>query len=137
MRGYCYEICYSPENNTPSFSTDEWRTNVGYSNWGDKTISEEEIQEVLKQMGKNKPSDEINCSSCGYPTCRDKAIAIIHGKSEISMCLPFLKEKAESFSDSIINNTPNGILVVNDKLEVQQINIAARKILNVRSASDD
>ena len=100
------------------------------------TPSEEEIQEVLKQMGKNKPSDEINCSSCGYPTCRDKAIAIIHGKSEISMCLPFLKEKAESFSDSIINNTPNGILVVNDKLEVQQINIAARKILNVRSASD-
>ena len=100
------------------------------------TPSEAEIQEVLKQMGKTKPSDEINCSSCGYPTCRDKAIAIIHGKSEISMCLPFLKEKAESFSDSIINNTPNGIIVLNDKLEVQQINRAARKILNVRSASD-
>jgi uncharacterized Fe-S cluster-containing protein len=100
------------------------------------TPSEAEIQEVLKQMGKSKPSDEINCSSCGYPTCRDKAIAIIHGKSEISMCLPFLKEKAESFSDSIINNTPNGIIVLNDKLEVQQINRAARKILNVRSASD-
>lgn len=101
-----------------------------------RTPSEAEIQEVLKQMGKTKPSDEINCSSCGYPTCRDKAIAIIHGKSEISMCLPFLKEKAESFSDSIINNTPNGIVVLNDKLEVQQINTAARKILNVRSASD-
>ena len=100
------------------------------------TPPEEEIQEVLKQMGKNKPSDEINCSSCGYPTCRDKAIAIIHGKSEISMCLPFLKEKAESFSDSIFKNTPNGILVLNDKLEVQQINVAARKILNVRSSSD-
>ena len=52
------------------------------------------------------------------------------------MCLPFLKEKAESFSDSIINNTPNGIIVLNDKLEVQQINRAARKILNVRFASD-
>ena len=101
-----------------------------------RTPSEVEIQEVLKQMGKTKPSDEINCSSCGYPTCRDKAIAIIHGKSEISMCLPFLKEKAESFSDSIINNTPNGIIVLNDKLEVQQINRAARKILNVRFASD-
>ena len=101
-----------------------------------RTPSEVEIQEVLKQMGKTKPSDENNCSSCGYPTCRDKAIAIIHGKSEISMCLPFLKEKAESFSDSIINNTPNGIIVLNDKLEVQQINRAARKILNVRFASD-
>ena len=52
------------------------------------------------------------------------------------MCLPFLKDKAESFSDNIVNNTPNGLLVLNDKLEVQQINNAARKIMNIRSASD-
>ena len=52
------------------------------------------------------------------------------------MCLPFLKEKAESFSDCIVNNTPNGLIVVNDALEVQQINAAARKIMNIRSASD-
>lgn len=52
------------------------------------------------------------------------------------MCLPFLKEKAESFSDSIVNNTPNGIIVLNDKLEVQQINRAAMKITNLRSEMD-
>ena len=52
------------------------------------------------------------------------------------MCLPYLKEKAESFSDCIVNNTPNGLIVVNDALEVQQINAAARKIMNIRSASD-
>ena len=52
------------------------------------------------------------------------------------MCLPFLKDKAESFSDNIVNNTPNGIIVVNEKLEVQQINNAARNIINLRSASD-
>ena len=51
-------------------------------------------------------------------------------------CLPYLKEKAESFSDCIVNNTPNGLIVVNDALEVQQINAAARKIMNIRSASD-
>ena len=38
------------------------------------------------------------------------------------MCLPYLKEKAESFSDNIINNTPNGIMVRSEDLEVQQIN---------------
>ena len=98
--------------------------------------SEEEIKAILKKMGKNRPEDELNCGSCGYDTCREKAIAIYHGKAEISMCLPYLKEKAESFSDCIVSNTPNALIVVNDALEVQQINPAALKILNIRHASD-
>ena len=98
--------------------------------------SETEIAAILRQMGKMKPSDELNCGSCGYNTCREKAIAIYQGKAEISMCLPYLKEKAESFSDNIVNNTPNGLIVLNDNLEVQQINQSAMQILNIRSASD-
>ena len=98
--------------------------------------SEIEIMSVLRQMGKFKPSDELNCGSCGYNSCREKAIAIIQGKAEISMCLPFLKDKAESFSDTIVKNTPNGLIVLNEDLEVQQINNAARKIMNIRAASD-
>ena len=98
--------------------------------------SESEIMAVLRQMGKFKESDELNCGSCGYNSCRDKAIAIIQGKAEISMCLPFLKDKAESFSDTIVKNTPNGLIVLNDNLEVQQINAAACKIMNIRSESD-
>ena len=98
--------------------------------------SENEIMSVLRQMGKFKLSDELNCGSCGYNSCREKAIAIIQGKAEISMCLPYLKDKAESFSDTIVNNTPNGLIVLNEDLEVQQINNAARKIMNIRAASD-
>ena len=98
--------------------------------------SEAEIMSVLRQMGKFKPSDELNCGTCGYNSCRDKAIAVIQGKAEVSMCLPFLKDKAESFSDTIVKNTPNGLIVLNEDLEVQEINIAARKIMNIRAASD-
>ena len=98
--------------------------------------SEAEIMTVLRQMGKFKPADELNCGSCGYDTCRAKAVAIIHGKAEISMCLPYLKDKAESFSDIIVNNTPNGLIALNENLEVQQINRSARKMLNIRAASD-
>lgn len=101
-----------------------------------KTPSEAEIKETLRQMGKEKPSDELNCGSCGYDSCREKAIAILQGKAEISMCLPYLKDKAESFSDTIVRNTPNGLIVLNEKLEVQQINRVALKILNIRYASD-
>ena len=85
--------------------------------------TDEEINSILRQMGKFKPSDELNCGSCGYDTCREKAVAIYQGK-------------AESFSDNIVNNTPNGLIVLNENLEVQQINSAARKMMNIRAASD-
>lgn len=103
---------------------------------GRRMPTDMEIQTILRQMGKFKPSDELNCGSCGYNTCREKAVAIYQGKAEISMCLPFLKDRAESFSDNIVNNTPNGIIVLNETLEVQQINTAALKIINLRSPSD-
>ncbi len=98
--------------------------------------TEAEISQLLRQMGKYKPSQELNCGTCGYNTCREKAIAVYQGKAEISMCLPFLKDKAESFSDAIVDSSPNGFIVLNEQLEVQQINEAARKIMNIRHASD-
>ena len=98
--------------------------------------SENEIMSVLRQMGKFKSSDELNCGSCGYNSCREKAIAIIQGKAESSMCLPNLLDKAESFSDTIVENIPNGLIALNENLEVQQINQAARKIMNIRATSD-
>lgn len=94
------------------------------------------IEEILHKMGKMRPEDELNCGSCGYNTCREKAQAVLDGKADLSMCLPFLKDKAETFSDNIIHNTPNGILILNEDMEVQQINAAARKILNIRHQND-
>ncbi len=110
----------------------------GFSSIAPKAIvpTEAEIYSVLRQMGKFRPEQELNCGSCGYNTCREKAIAICQGKAEISMCLPYLKDKAESFSDTIVENTPNGLIVLNEKLEVQSINGAARRLMNIRAASD-
>ena len=94
------------------------------------------IAEILHKMGKSSPEQELNCGSCGYNTCREKAIAVYQGKADLTMCLPYLKEKAENFSDNIIYNMPNGVLVLNEELEVQQINRAATEILNIRHKSD-
>jgi len=94
------------------------------------------IRDMLFKMGKTSPEKELNCGSCGYPTCRDKAIAILEGKAKIEMCLPFLKEKAESFSDTIINNTPTAIIVMDEDLVVQQINPSALKMFGLKNARD-
>lgn len=117
-------------------SSAELHKSIGYIAKEAAYPSETEICAILRQMGKFKPSDELNCGSCGYDSCRAKAIAIYQGKAEVSMCLPFLKDRAESFSDNVLNNSPNGIVVVNDKLEVQQINRTAIRMLNLRGSSD-
>ncbi len=95
-----------------------------------------DIDMILAQMGKTRPEDELNCGTCGYDTCRDKAAAVYQGKADVSMCLPFIKERAESFSDNIIKNTPNAIIVTNERLEIQQINEAAMRLLGIRNRSD-
>lgn len=51
------------------------------------------IAEVLKSMGKNEPSDYLDCGACGYDTCVEHSIAIVQGLAETEMCLPYTIEK--------------------------------------------
>ena len=98
--------------------------------------TEAQIGEILEQMGKHRPQDELNCGTCGYNTCREKAVAIFQGKAEISMCLPYLMERAESFSADIVRNIPSPLLVLNERLEVQQVNVAALRMFKLYTPSD-
>lgn len=96
--------------------------------------SEEEINKILESIGKTKPEHELNCGCCGYATCREKATAVFLGKAEPSMCLPFMMEKAESFSDKIIMMTPNAIMVLDDELNIQQMNRSAKRLFNLQAS---
>ncbi|MFA9377662.1 MAG: [Fe-Fe] hydrogenase large subunit C-terminal domain-containing protein [Lachnotalea sp.] len=129
---------YAKEDDFETFTYEVTDLEAKFSSLVGRSIvfGDASIEEVLKQMGKTKPEHELNCGSCGYNSCRDKAKAVLEGKANISMCLPYLKEKAESFSDNIISNTPNAILVLNEELQVQQINNAACTLLNIPSQSD-
>ena len=110
--------------------------NIPYIGTHEKIPGEVAIKEILAKMGKTSPEQELNCGSCGYPTCREKAIAVYQGKADLSMCLPFLKEKAETFSGYVINNTPNAIFVLDENLCVQQINKAGCALFNLKTPSD-
>ncbi len=99
-------------------------------------FGERAVTEILRKIGKSKPEDELNCGSCGYETCREKASAVLEGKATLEMCLPYLMTRAQSFSDTILKNTPNGIVVLSEALEIRQINAAAQRILNVKQEED-
>lgn len=127
VRGYATDKPFSIWN----YSTEELYRDMPSQAIHRSFIGAEAINEVLRKMGKTKPEHELNCGSCGYNTCREKAVAVLLGKADLNMCLPFLKEKAESFSHAVISNTPNAIIALNDVCEIQQINASACKLLSI------
>ncbi len=98
-----------------------------------KMPSEKEITDILNKMGKFSKEDELNCSACGYNSCREKAIGVFNGKADLRMCLPYLRERAESISNVIINSTPNAIFTLNEDFNITEVNLSAKKMFNLGS----
>ena len=89
--------------------------------------TEEEIRAILREIGKNRPEDELNCSACGYPTCREKAIAVFQKKAELTMCIPFMHEKAESLSNLVMETSPNIVLIVDKDMKIMEYSAVGEK----------
>ena len=138
LKGAMRVDTFSGSGETPFVIENKPVLTANYTFDGGKKMNfgSEAIRDMLWKMGKTSPEKEYNCGSCGYPTCREKAIAILEGKAKIEMCLPFLKEKAESFSDTIIHNTPTAIIVMDEDLNVQQINPSALKLFHLQDPKD-
>ena len=100
---------------------------------GDRVPTEDEIKAVLASTGKTCEADELNCGACGYSTCREKAWAVINGYAEVEMCVPYMREKAESMGNVIIENSPNGIIVCGDDLSISEINRKAQAMIGIKS----
>lgn len=98
---------------------------------GNVVPSERDIRAVLVKTGKFKPEDELNCGACGYPTCREKAIAVLNGNADLEMCIPYMRKRAESMSYEIIQNSPNGIIMMDYDLKISESNSLARKLLGI------
>lgn len=61
-----------------------------------KKPSEAELNAIFNDMHKTTTeSRKINCSSCGYATCKDMATAIYNGFNHTSNCVHYLKDLVE------------------------------------------
>jgi len=94
------------------------------------SFNESDIQKVLNSTGKYRKDDELNCTACGYLSCRDKAIAVLKGMAVPEMCMPFMRTLAEQKFDTLIQHDPNGIVTLNSNLEITHINDAFRKMFS-------
>lgn len=95
-------------------------------------FSEAQILEVLRRVDKYAPEDELNCGACGYPTCRDKAVATLRGMAEATMCIPYMRRRAESLRQVVMDVTPNAIVIVDTRLYIQDMSPSAERMLHCR-----
>ena len=94
--------------------------------------TEEEIKAIMKRMGKYEPKDELNCGVCGYNTCKTKAQAIFEGMAETNMCLHYMRTKAESLANEIVENTASNIILLDGEMNVREINPAAQAVFKIQ-----
>ena len=92
---------------------------------------EETIRSILRKIGKETPDQELNCGFCGYPSCREKAIAVYQNKAQLYMCLPYMSEMSQSMSNVILGKTPNIIIAVDSEMKILEFNAAAEEVFGV------
>ena len=92
---------------------------------------EKTIREILAQIGKTSPEHELNCGSCGYRTCRDKAIAVYQGKAELYMCMPYMSQISETLANVTLSVSPDYIIAVNGEMKIRECNVAAQKLFGL------
>jgi iron only hydrogenase large subunit-like protein len=87
-----------------------------------------EIKEALARVGKHSVADELNCSGCGYHSCRDFAKALLMGRAEPGMCVSYLRQKAQNKANALIRCMPSGVVLVDNQLNVIECNENFAKI---------
>jgi len=90
----------------------------------------EQIEEVLHRVEKYSPEDELNCGACGYDSCREKAVAVLRGMAEATMCIPYMRSQAESLTSVVLEATPNAIVIVDSALRVQDVSPSAEQMFH-------
>ena len=87
-----------------------------------REYSEEDIKQALASVGKTSLDDELNCSSCGYDSCRDFSIAMLENRAEENMCASYMRKIAHDKATVLLQKIPAGVLLVNSDLKIVDMN---------------
>ncbi|GHT17314.1 hypothetical protein FACS1894189_2950 [Planctomycetales bacterium] len=87
-------------------------------NIGMKMPTDAEIQKIYSnRLLKTEARDEANCGSCGFPSCRDMAIAMHNGLMDSDHCYIFQQKLSQHNEQRILEREEllNGILEVSSE----------------------
>ncbi|MFW5802871.1 MAG: [Fe-Fe] hydrogenase large subunit C-terminal domain-containing protein [Verrucomicrobiota bacterium] len=85
-------------------------------------FSDSQLVDALRQVGKTRPEDELNCGGCGYDNCREFARALLQDKAEPSMCVSYMRKLAQKKANALINTMPSGVVMVDGDGRVVECN---------------
>ncbi|WP_430813659.1 [Fe-Fe] hydrogenase large subunit C-terminal domain-containing protein [Carboxylicivirga sp. RSCT41] len=65
------------------------------------TPTKAEVDVILADMGKSKREDQLGCGACGYPTCREFAVAHLQGLTDYEQCYTFSIKKLRTYVNKV------------------------------------
>ncbi len=88
----------------------------------------EEIQKMLKKIGKHTAEDELNCGGCGYSSCRELAVALLDGVAEPSMCISYMRKIAMRKAAAMLRCMPSAMVMVDNNMNIIEANDSFMKM---------
>lgn len=87
-----------------------------------RSVSDDNINTALIELGKINDEDLLDCSGCGYNSCRDFAIAYLQGMGEKQMCVTNMRKRAQRKVDMLLKTLPMGVVIVNRHMKIAECN---------------
>jgi len=91
--------------------------------------SEADIKHMLSSIDKLSREDELNCSGCGYESCRDFACAMLEGKAERQMCVSYMRKVAQNKASVLLQKIPYGVVMADEHMHIIESNESFAQIL--------
>ncbi len=85
-------------------------------------LSELQITEALRSVGKYSAEDELNCGGCGYESCRDFARALVARNAERMMCATYTRKLAQKKANALLRKMPSAVVIVDEQLKIIECN---------------
>ncbi len=98
--------------------------------------TEDEIQEMLFQIGVGNPRQQKNCGWCGYENCRSRAEAILHHKEPVSICPQSVRDNKNDMYSFLYEELPMAALLIDDTQKVADFNQEAGSLFNMKKGQE-
>ena len=82
----------------------------------------EQINKALKKISKHSEEDELNCSGCGYASCREFVNALIAGDAESSQCVSYMRKIAVRKAAAMLRCMPSAVVIADSNMQIVEAN---------------
>ena len=97
---------------------------------------ETQIQAMLNHIGVGNPRKQANCGRCGFPTCRDRAKAILWGRDNVNLCINAVEEAMRGIYRHLYENLPVAAVLVDETQKIVSFNQEAASLFLLRAEDE-